>query len=108
MPSEFETKVADAHRAFRAEVATALVNIDSVHAVDSLPPPIIDAVPVGAPSPAATALGVLGAIAGGLMEAAKKAAAELDALKKDLTANPAIDSSASDAEAAATAADMPD
>lgn len=54
-----------------------------------------------------TAMSGLGAVIGGLMTAFNAAAAELAELKKDLTANPAIDSSASDDEAAATAADMP-
>lgn len=53
------------------------------------------------------AMSGLGSVIGGLMTAFNAAAAELAELKKDLTANPTIDSSASDAEAAATAADMP-
>ena len=54
------------------------------------------------------ALGALGGIVGGLMTAINTALAELAELKKDLQANPTIDSSASDDEAAATAADMPE
>ena len=53
-------------------------------------------------------LDVLDAIVGGVMTAINSAAAELAAVKKDLTDNPGIDSSATDAEAAATAADMPE
>ena len=56
----------------------------------------------------ASSVGVLSGIIGGIMRIAESATAELDAVKADLEAQPTIDSSASDAEAAATAADMPD
>jgi hypothetical protein len=62
----------------------------------------------GAAGSVDTALGVFGAIVGGVMGAIQDATRELEALKADLVAHPEIDSSASAAEAAATAADMPD
>jgi len=50
----------------------------------------------------------IGGVLGGLVEAFNRASRELAELKADLKAKPTIDSSASDAEAAATAEDMPD
>lgn len=54
------------------------------------------------------AIGLLDSVITGVLTAVNAAAAELEAVKKDLEENPAIDSSASDAEEAATEADMPD
>jgi len=53
-------------------------------------------------------LGVIGGIVGGLLEAFNAASRELDALIKDMQANPTVDGSASDAVAADLAADMSD
>lgn len=56
----------------------------------------------------ASSLGVLGNIVGGVLRIYKSATAEIEAIKADLAADPTTDSSAMDAEAAATAADMPE
>lgn len=54
------------------------------------------------------ALGIAGAIIGGLIGALTKALQDLEELKADLKKRPTVDGSASDDEATATAADMPE